>query len=573
MRTLKSKIIFNCVFAILLFPSLLCAQELQRRSHEVEESENEKPDDPYLPNAYNNKKLAPAYRYSNHARLTAGGSSIVTYQVNVDSATQQNILADAANEPNLAVNPLNQNEIVIGWRQFDNVLSNFRQAGWAYSSDGGQTWTFPGTLNPGVFQSDPVLDYDNSGTFYYNSLESTISGGLPCYIYKSSNGGNSWGPKVNIGGGDKQWMTIDRSGGIGEGNIYSSWSSAFTDCAPGFYTRSTDGGITYDPCDIIPDDPSWGTETVGNAGELYICGRSPLTAAIKVAKSIDAQDATVTTSWLNPSIANLGGYITSGGAINPQGLTGQVYIDIDRSNGPGRDNVYVLASVQPYFNSDPADVMFNKSTTGGVTWNNTAPVRINDDNDTTNTQWFGTMSVAPNGRIDVIWLDTRDNPGSDNSALYYSYSIDQGNTWNYNEKLSDSFDPHIGYPNQQKMGDYIDMISNNTGVHVAWVNTLNGEEDVYYSFITPQITIGTDELSANLNVSVQPNPTNGLLEISSPDKKIRTEIFTAIGEKVFSTSSFNTKHVIDLSSQSAGIYFLKLIADDGRETIKKVIRE
>ncbi len=105
-------------------------------------------------------------------------------------------------------------------------------------------------------------------------------------------------------------------------------------------------------------------------------------------------------------------------------------------------------------------------------------------------QWFGTMSVAPNGRIDVIWLDTRDHPGSDSSALYYSYSVDQGNTWSANEKLSDSFDPHIGYPNQPKMGDYFDMISNNTGVHLAWANTLNGGQDVYYSFITPPTSTG-----------------------------------------------------------------------------------
>jgi hypothetical protein len=573
MRTMKSKILFKCLFATLLLPFLSYSQELRRPGNPIEESENEKPDDPYLPNAYNNKKLSPAYRYNNSARLKTGGTGIITHQVNVDSASQQNILGDAANETNIAVNPLNQNEIVIGWRQFDNVLSNFRQAGWAYSSDGGQTWTFPGSMNPGTFKSDPVLDYDNSGNFYYNSLESTSSGTFPCYIYISSNGGISWNNGAYIGGGDKQWMTIDRSGGIGEGNIYSSWASAYSDCAPGFFTRSTDGGITYDTCSIIPDDPSWGTQAVGNDGELYICGRSPLTAAVKVAKSIDAQDPAMSVSWSSVSTANLGGFITAGGTINPAGLTGQVYIDVDRSNGAGQDNVYVLASVQPYFNSDPANVMFNKSTDGGITWNNAAPVKINDDTDTTNIQWFGTMSVAPNGRIDVIWLDTRDNPGSDSSALYYSYSIDEGTTWSVNEKLSDSFDPHIGYPNQPKMGDYFDMVSNNTGVHLAWVNTLNGEEDVYYSFITPQTSIGIDDVSENINVSVQPNPTNGLFEASCSDKKIRIEIFTTIGKKVFSTSDFNTKHVIDISSQSVGIYFLKLISDDGRETIKKIIRK
>lgn len=568
---MTNRIALKFLFAILLLPFLCYAQEENTPFHLVEEEDYEKPDDPYLPNAYNNKKLSPGYRYDSGTRLRSGNTEIITRQVNV-AATQQNILGDAANEPNIAVNPLNENEIVIGWRQFDNVLSNFRQAGWAYSSDGGATWTFPGSINPGVFRSDPVLDYDNAGTFYYNSLRSTSATDWVCHIYKSTNGGMSWSNGVYIGGGDKQWMTIDRSGGIGEGNIYSAWSSSTSECAPGFFTRSTDGGLSFDACSIIPDDPSSATEAVGNNGELYLAGRSPTTAAVRVVKSTNAQDPAQSVSWPQVTTANLGGFITLFNPINPVGATGQIYIDVDRSDGPGQDNVYVLCSVQPYFNSDPANVMFTKSTNGGATWMN-PPIKINDDADTTNTQWFGTMSVAPNGRIDVIWLDTRDNPGSDSSALYYSYSTDQGTTWSANEKLSDSFNPHIGYPNQPKMGDYFDMVSNNAGVHLAWVNTLNGEEDVYYSFIKPPASTGIDEVAGNSDVSVYPNPTSGLLEISCRDQKTRIEIFTTIGQKVFSTSAFNTKHAVDLSAQSAGIYFLKLIADDGQETIKKIIRK
>src|SRR6202040_2109874 len=52
----------------------------------------------------------------------------ISHQVNVD-ANGMNIVGDAANEPSIAVDPTNGNRMVIGWRQFNSVTSNFRQAG------------------------------------------------------------------------------------------------------------------------------------------------------------------------------------------------------------------------------------------------------------------------------------------------------------------------------------------------------------------------------------------------------------------------------------------------------------
>src|SRR5881398_3016087 len=60
-----------------------------------------------------------------------------------------NVPGDAANEPSIAVNPTAPNRLVIAWRQFDSVASNFRQAGYAFSRDGGCTWR-AGRLEPGI---------------------------------------------------------------------------------------------------------------------------------------------------------------------------------------------------------------------------------------------------------------------------------------------------------------------------------------------------------------------------------------------------------------------------------------
>ena len=99
------------------------------------------------------------------------------------------------------------------------------------------------------------------------------------------------------------------------------------------------------------------------------------------------------------------------------------------------------------------------------------------------------MSVAPDGRIDVVWLDTRNDPGGYDSELYYAYSNDGGASFTPNIALSPAFDPNIGYPQQNKMGDYFDMVSDNTGAHLAYAGTFNGEEDVYYIHITQPLAL------------------------------------------------------------------------------------
>src|SRR5205085_1726714 len=69
--------------------------------------------------------------------------------------------------------------------------------------------------------------------------------------------------------------------------------------------------------------------------------------------------------------------------------------------------------------------------------------------------------------------------------LFYSFSTDPGNTWSANVAVSDAFNPFLGYPNQNKMGDYITIVSDNAGGNVAYTATFNQEEDIYYVRVAP----------------------------------------------------------------------------------------
>ena len=133
---------------------------------------------------YNNPP-APPRRIETSPRMISQYGAFVSYQANVD-AQGNNIVGDAANEPSISVDPTDGNKVAIGWRQFDSVNSDFRQAGYGYTTDSGLTWHFPGVLQNGVFRSDPVTNSDETGTFFYLSLlVNTFCGD----IWRSTNGG------------------------------------------------------------------------------------------------------------------------------------------------------------------------------------------------------------------------------------------------------------------------------------------------------------------------------------------------------------------------------------------------
>ncbi len=398
------------------------------------------------------------------------GGPFLIVQANVDE-NGRNIPNDAANEPSIAINPLNPDQMVIGWRQFDTIGDNFRQAGRAYSHDGGISWNFTDVFTRGVFRSDPVLDFDADGNIYYYSLQENFC----CDFFISNDGGVNWSAAFPAHGGDKQWFGIDRTDGIGRGNLYASWTSRYGCAGARFlnFTRSTDGGQTFSSPQQLPGQMQWGTYAIGPDGEVYVSSVS-----FNVSKSTNAQDPNQTPAFSVVGSFTLGGEFTSNTGPNPGGLVGQMWIDVDESDGPTRGHLYVLAPVDPP-GPDPLDIMIARSRNGGVTWD--PPVRVNDDPQVSGAwNWFGTMSVAPSGRIDAVWNDTRTGLNVRISETYYAWSTDGGQTWSPSAKAGPAFDSYAGWPQQNKIGDYYDMESDDVGAHLAYSATYNQEQDVYY---------------------------------------------------------------------------------------------
>ena len=89
-------------------------------------------------------------------------------------------------------------------------------------------------------------------------------------------------------------------------------------------------------------------------------------------------------------------------------------------------------------------IFYAHSTDGGASF--TAPKLLNDDDPAKRYSQFNpNMSVAPDGRVDVVWWDFRDGAGLYANDVYYAYSTDNGSTWSRNFRVTDqSIDRKVG---------------------------------------------------------------------------------------------------------------------------------
>src|SRR5206468_3298283 len=228
-----------------------------------------------------------------------------SYQVNVN-VNGNNVVGDAANEPSICVDPTNGNKMSIGWRQFDSGSSNFRQAGFAHTANGGRTWISASVLQHNVFRSDPVLNSDNAGHFFYLSLLQNFFDDL----WRSLDGGQSWISIAPADGGDKQWFTIDTTNSTGHGFQYQSWSTDGNNYAGRQFTRSTNGGLTWMNPINIPNFPAWGTLDIDSSGNLFIGGVNLNSEQIWCVRSTNAKNGAVVPTFDQSRAVNLTGSMT-----------------------------------------------------------------------------------------------------------------------------------------------------------------------------------------------------------------------------------------------------------------------
>jgi len=379
-------------------------------------------------------------------------------------------------EPILAVNPLNSSNLVGGWQQdrWSNGGSRGLVAG--VSFDGGTSWTqvvVPkitlcsggAAVNGGDFQraTDPWVTFSPNGQVYFFSLSFDIeappkfpagNGKNALFVSKSTDGGLTWSNPIKIIEdtgprflNDKQSITADP----GNSNfVYAVWDRlkvpvgsiinpenvvGFGFQGPAHFSRTTDGGQTWEPARIIYN-PGANGQTIGNQivvladGTLVdlfnevLWAKNPRNAAfvynVSLIRSTDRGK-----TWTRGQAIRAAQLLTRA-AFEPDGIsvhdpetgdpvrTGDIIPQVAADRSPAsqaRGALYAVWQDSRFSRFAHDSIAFAKSTDGGLTWS--TPIQINRtpiDIPSGNQQAFTpSIAVAFDGTIGVTYYDFRNN--------------------------------------------------------------------------------------------------------------------------------------------------------------------
>ena len=387
-----------------------------------------------------------------------------------------------ANEPSIAVNPNNPNQ----------VIAVFQPAGAAWSTDGAKTFT-PADLPPVPTWrtgGDVSTTFDNKGHAYLCSLHfdklGTASywahgaGRNGIFVRRSPDGGKTWDKTAatvkafpNDTDPNIQWEDMPRLFSDTSpkspyaGTLYVGWIEWQLEQSIILFARSTDEGKTFSTPVRISTHP--GLPRDDNGGLVGFVGAVAADGAIYAIWN-DASTITYTESHdggksfspSRPIIEVAPPYFGgAGGVPGVARVMGFPQIAVD-----SRSNLYVCWS--DYRNGD-VDVFLSKSTDHAKSW--TPAMRVNTDpQHNGKDQFFQWMTVDPiTSAIYVQFYDRRDDPANRKTKMTLARSTDGANTFtNY------AWTPTPFEGQQLFLGDYTWLTAYDNRVYGVWTESAEG---------------------------------------------------------------------------------------------------
>lgn len=112
-------------------------------------------------------------------------------------------------------------------------------------------------------------------------------------------------------------------------------------------------------------------------------------------------------------------------------------------------------------------------------------------------------------------------------------------------------------------------------------NTVTNKADIFFDYNAPIATniasttfqnLSINEINLDKSVAVYPNPTNDVINIQSENTITSIQLLDIQGRLLVAKISDELNEVIDLTSKSAGIYFMKITTDKGIK-VEKIVKK
>jgi len=365
--------------------------------------------------------------------------------------------------------------------------------------DGGFSW-YDARLpeEPDLGSIDPKVAFTPRGTALQVGLVQGMS------VYRSEDGGRSWLAPARLGRGyDRVAIAVDHSAGPTAGEIYVTGN---LDAGPRLH-RSTDDGRTFDAAVTLPGIVVTDVLVLSDGAVLVPLYTGPdlrvpenRGSPMAAYGSVLSTDGGATFSGLRPAFEQQR-YSTdstlrrrrAGSIVGDNTAT----FAADVRSARYRDRVYAAFPDMRWTRGKPR-IAIVWSSDGGATWS--TPSMVDAAAPASASQFLPAIAVNDSGVVGVMWLDTRASAADDAYDVFYSASLDGGETFLPAMRVSSEtsrpagpgnlrpglgrlryagdtlvMDFLSGYSRWRDVGDYVGLTADAKGVfHPVWPDSRNG---------------------------------------------------------------------------------------------------
>ncbi len=519
----------------------------------------------------------------------------------------------------IAINPNDSNHVIVSYMELNQSgMGTALKFPIYFSKDGGLSWTKSTFLTEDIFAADlpseiiggggdPVFAFDNNGKIYFSWLYLGIdvpndrASFIMNWAYSTDDGAtfsvepdsahfigsgelidlNTGGVVSDKGDGifDRQWMDVDRSGGVHDGRLYVSTLFIPSDSTKlsgqGTIIRIKEpNNALFDVANyaVAPDvNTQFGNVAVDGNGTAHVTYADILNMEVKYSKRSITDNA-----FTAPRTISSGRLFPRPGPYH------------NRSNGalnlvadPIDDNLYAC-----YSDFTPRGTVrsyFLHSSDGGTTWSTPRNISNFTDN---NVVLMPTVA-AYNGNVSLSYYDIDSISRFNKKGLHKTVqSLDKGTTWLTPKTLSSDTTQFGGSVSARWFGDYNNAVRTPCRTFSVWSDGRAGNSTKMYVSITDNCEeIGlteTSPLQSNLTVgNVFPNPASNhfSIDITCVNKTAITAQILDLKGAVVSSYPQEAKekgaHTLQFNLNSGlpkGIYLLEVTSGNDSFTRKLIIQ-